>query len=244
MNGWPRSFLAVVVVCAPLGGCRSGFHPSLADAEPYCTVVNFPEPWQFGLGNSGRSPAAYEFRRLRNEPSSIILRPLAESYEKESGNRFVFDLNHPARVRLGTQQEWDRGTPIALDRNSLMTTDVEWGQPQIAYRGRQYSRAGSEWAATRDAALLAPGGKWLLLQSDKGTTVKDALYGNGPTFGEAFAQVFDTATGVKRFEIRTKFNNVHSDYAQYHNGWLDDRHLMLDMDTHCRSIIVCDAEKK
>jgi hypothetical protein len=227
-----------------LAGCWSGgFHPSLSRAKPYCSVVNFPEPWQFG-SSYGRFSNEYEFRRLRNEPSNIIVRPLAESYQEMSGNRFVFDLDHPYRVRSGSQQEWDSGTPLTVQRNSLITTGEQLETPRIEYRGRQYSRAGSEWAEPRDVALPSPSGKWLLLQSDGGTTIKSPLYGNGPTFGEAFAQVFDAATGVKRFEIWTKFCNVHSVFAQYHNGWLDDRHLMFEMDTDCRSIIICDAEKK
>ena len=48
------------------------------------------------------------------------------------------------------------------------------------------------------------------------------------------AQVFDAGSGRKLFEIRTKFCNAHSGYAQYHNFWLDDRHLIFDMDNESR----------
>jgi hypothetical protein len=227
------------------GCCGKDLQPSLADAKPFCTVVTFPAPWDYGNDPGGSiSAPSYEFRQAKGEESVLIVQPEPKAGGGLSRNRFAFNLDNPKRVRLAAGDEWETGTALPLQRNSIMKSDAEWERPLLTLKGRQYQRREGMWAAPRDAALLSSTGKWLLLQSMSGKTIPHALYGSEPAFGEVMAQVYDTATGRKRFEIRTRFCNISGSYATYRNGWLTERHLMFDLDYERRSIIICDAEKK
>ena len=148
-------------------------------------------------------------------------------------NMFVVNFSGGPQARVATQQEWESGSRIATKPRLVVANSPS--SEEIEYRQKRYPKVGKYW----DAGMLSPTGKWLAVFSYTGEkTPPDLFFGGGDVLiGDAFLQIYDTATGRKVFEWEAK-NVKRPTHFKSPVVWLEDRYFLFPEDVAAENFIV------
>src|ERR1044072_2178189 len=129
----------------------------------------------------------------------------------------------------------ESGSRIRTNSRYVGAKSPNYWSGEIDYRRKHYSKPGKYWGA----GMLSPSGKWLAALSYSGEKrPPDLLFGGGDVpYGDAFLQIYDTATGQKVFEWEAKNveNPAHFDHPVV---WLEDRYFLFPEDALAQTLIV------
>ena len=262
------STISMLIVVAIGAACalRPHIEYSLRAAKGACSVVNFPE-WQFperkfndGLGGI-KFPIDFGvlmFRLAANTSSTILVAADGDSGNGTwlTSNKYRMQLDNPAQLSLASEEDWNRATPLNLKDHHDFNVADDPRYPSgrydpepdtdIVYRGRVYRKTGKYWAGRGyREAVASIDGAWIMLQSYDGPlpSGKGFLQGGEPTEGPFYIDVFRASDGQPAFQIRGRLHHVEATYFYDSNGWALNHYMVLQLDSHRRSIVVCDPQK-
>jgi len=150
-------------------------------------------------------------------------------------NMFAVSFSAGPRARVATQQEWESGSRIRTESRTVSANSPDYALGEIVYRQRRYSKPGKYWGG----GMLSPSGKWLAAFSYTGEKERSLFFMDGGSIvtGDAFLQIYDTATGQKVFEWEAK-NAKHPTHFDTAVVWLEDRYFLFPEDEEARNFIV------
>lgn len=185
-------------------------------------VPNAPDEFFFGALPDGDNFYAHEVDKNLRKPR----------YGK---NMFAVNFSAGARARVATQQEWESGSRIATQPRLVIHNRPDPSSGEIEYRQKRYPKVGKYWGE----GLLSPTGRWLAVFSYTGEqTPPSFFFGGGEVpFGDAFFQIYDTATGRKVFEWEAK-GVKHPTHFTSPVVWLEDRYFIFPEDKAVQNFIV------
>lgn len=212
------------------------------------TKLHLPQPWL-----DERDSATYieqiEVRRLPDLPrdeflfgalpngSNFYAYEVDKNLPKPRYGKNIFAVNFAdgPRARVATQQEWERGSRIRTQPRHVGSKSPDYASGEIEYRLKHYSKPGKYWGS----GMLSPSGRWLAAFSYSGEKrPPDMFFGGGDVpFGDAFMQIYDTATGQKVFEWEAK-NVKHPAHFNSPVVWLEDRYFLFPEDELAQNFIV------
>jgi len=212
------------------------------------TKLHFPHPWLDEM-ESPYFIQQIEVRKLPNSPADeFFFGALPDgdySYANEvdknrpkpryGKNMFAVNFSAEPRARVATQQEWESGSRIPAKPRTVVANSPNYASGEIVYRQKRYSKPGKYW----DEGMLSPSGKWLAAFSYTGEKEKSLFFMDGGSVvtGDAFLQIYDTATGQKVFEWEAK-NAKHPTHFKSPVVWLEDRYFLFPEDEAAQNFIV------
>lgn len=212
------------------------------------TKLHFPQPWldEMELPNFIEQ---IEVRKLPNSPADefffgalpdgdyFYAHEVDKNRPKPRYGKNMFAVNFSAepRARVATQQEWESGSRIPAKPRTVVANSPDYASGEIVYRQKRYSKPGKYWGA----GMLSPNGKWLAAFSYTGEKEKSLFFMDGGSIvtGDAFLQVYNTATGQKVFEWEAK-KVKHPTHFDNPVVWLDERYFLFPEDEEAQNFIV------
>lgn len=225
------------------------FTEAVSKSSSETTKLHFPQPWL-----DERDSATYieqiEVRRLPNSPAGEYLfaaLPNGDNfyaYEVDKNlpkprygkNIFAVNFSGGPRARVATQQEWESGSRIRTRPRTVGANSPDYASGEIEYRRKHYSKPGKYWGS----GMLSPSGRWLAAFSYTGEKKSSGFFldgGGDIPIGDAFLQIYDTATGQKVFEWEAK-NAKHPAHFNSPAVWLEDRYFLFPEDEPAQNLIV------
>lgn len=200
-----------------LAGAASAGEPKLYKLKflagaGYCAVVRTPDSWQYSPERWPHplTPGQWELRKDPTAPEPGYLLRWNGEYGYVPAN---YSLNV---FRL----DWTGGQPALLPAArqrwavASRMTATTWGNthayssgdpdPNVVVEGRSFRRTGKHWIGSASDALLAPGKRWLVLQSSDGGIVHRTLWGEGPDHplaGRVHIDVYHVPTGQRTIQL-------------------------------------------
>jgi len=150
-------------------------------------------------------------------------------------NMFAVNFSDGPRARVATQQEWESGSRIQAKPRTVSANSPDYASGEIVYRQKHYSKPGKYWGE----GMLSPSGTWLAAFSYSGEKKASLFFMDGGSIrtGDAFLQIYDTATGQKVFEWEAK-NVKHPTHFNRPVVWLEDRYFLFPEDDEAQNLIV------
>src|ERR1044072_269816 len=238
-----------VIVIASLS-CHNAVQSSEAvfNSSVPTTKIHFPQPWL-----DERDSATYieqiEVRKIPNSPVDEFLfgaLPNGDNFYAHEvdknlpnphygKNMFAVNFSAAPKVRVVTQEEWESGSRIPTKSRHVGAKSPDYASGEIEYRQKKYSKPGEYWGG----GMLSPSGRWLAALSYSGKKrPPDFLFGGGDVpNGDAFLQIYDTATGQKVFEWNAR-QAAHPSHFNSPVVWLEDRYFLFPGDELAQNLIV------
>ena len=220
----------------------------VSNSSTATTKLHFPQPWL-----DERDSATYieqiEVRKLPSSPGvefffgalpngdNFYAHEVDENLPQPRYGKNMFAVNFAdgPKVRVATQQEWESASRIRTKPRTIGYNSPDYASGEIEYRKKKYSKPGKYWGS----GMLSPSGRWLAAFSYSGEKrPPDFLFGGGDVpKGDAFLQIYDTATGQKVFEWEAK-NVKHPAHFNSPVVWLEDRYFLFPEDEAAQNFIV------
>ncbi len=221
---------------------------AVVNSSTTITKLHFPQPWL-----DERDSATYieqiEVRKLPNSPGdefffgalpdgdNFYANEVDKNLPKPRYGKNIFAVNFSTdpRARVATQQEWESGSRIRTKPRTIGSNSPDYASGEIEYRKKKYSKPGKYWGS----GMLSPSGKWLAAFSYSGEKKTSLFFMDGGSIltGDAFLQIYDTATGQKVFEWEAK-NVKHPTHFNSPVVWLEDRYFLFPEDEEAQNFIV------
>lgn len=220
----------------------------ISNSSTTSTKLHFPQSWLDEMENPNFIQQI-EVRKVPNSPrDEFFFGALPDGdyfYEHEvdknrpkpryGKNMFAVNFSNGPRARVATQQEWESGSRIAAKPRTVTANSPDYASGEIVYRQKRYPKPGKYWGA----GMLSPSGKWLAAFSYTGEKTTSLFFMDGGSIvtGDAFLQIYDTATGQKVFEWEAK-NAKHPMHFNSPVVWLEDRYFLFPEDEAAQNFIV------
>lgn len=212
------------------------------------TKLHLPQPW-LDERNLPAFVEQIEVRKVPNSPGDEFffggLLMGDNLYEHEvdksrpkprySKSMFAVSFSEGPHARVATQQEWESGSRIPAKPRTVSANSPDYASGEIVYRQKRYDKPGKYWGA----GMLSPSGKWLAAFSYSGEKKSSLFFmdGGSISIGDAFMQIYDTATGQKVFEWEAK-NAKQPTHFNAPIVWLEDRYFLFPEDEEAQNFIV------
>ena len=237
------AFLIASLSCRNVAQVAS---PGVSTPQTAATTLHLPQPWLDEM-EGANFIEQIEVRKVPNSANDeLFFGALPDGdhfYAHETNknlppprygkNMFAVSFSAGPQARVATQQEWESGSRIPTKPRLVVA--IPPSSEEIEYRQKRYPKVGKYC----DAGLLSPTGKWLAVFSYTGEKrPPDMFFGGGDVpYGDAFLQIYNTATGSKVFEWEAK---AVKHPAHFHSPvvWLEDRYFLFPEDEAARNLIV------
>lgn len=212
------------------------------------TKLHFPQPWldemetpyfieQIEVRKLPNSPGDEYFFGALPDGDHFYANEVDKNLPKTryGKNMFAVNFSGEPRARVATQQEWESGSRIPASPRTVSANSPDYASGEIVYRQKHYSKPGKYWGA----GMLSPSGKWLAAFSYSGEKKTSLFFMDGGSIvtGDAFLQIYNTATGQKVFEWEAK-NVKHPTHFKSPVVWLEDRYFLFPEDEEAQNFIV------
>lgn len=220
----------------------------ISNSSASTTKLHFPQPWLDEM-ESPDFIQQIEVRKIPNSPGDEFFfgalpdgdHFYAHEVDKKlpkpryGKNMFAVNFSNGPRARIATRQEWESGSRIPAKPRTVSANSPDYASGEIVYRQKHYAKPGKYWGA----GMLSPSGKWLAAFSYTGEKKSSLFFMDGGSIpiGDAFLQIYDTATGQKVFEWEAK-NAKHPMHFDSPVVWLEDRYFLFPEDEAAQDFIV------
>src|SRR6185369_4763289 len=220
----------------------------VSNSSATTTKLHLPQPWLDEM-ESPYFIEQIEVRKLPNSPGDqyffgalpdgdhFYANEVDKNRPKPRCGKNMFAVNFSAepRARVATQQEWESGSRIPATPRTVSANSPDYASGEIVYREKHYPKPGKYWSA----GMLSPSGKWLAAFSYSGEKKSSLFFMDGGSIvtGDAFMQIYNTATGQKVFEWEAK-NVKHPTHFNSPVVWLEDRYFLFPEDEEAQNFIV------
>ena len=240
------AFITALVSC----GCRSALTGAqVTNSSQPVKKVSFPGGWRDPSRPVPMSSIAQlEVRKRSNSADEFLFAALPNGdyfYTNEvdtripapeySDNMFAVDFSSEPRSRIVSKTDWESGARIPSKPRAVFYLGRDNASGEIEYRQKRYPKVGKYLGGGQ----LSPTGKWLGVFSYNGEKGPDfGFFGGGVVaIGDVFWQIYDTVTGQKVFEWKSK--NIKGPTSLDHPVvWLEDRYFLFPEDEEAKSFVV------
>lgn len=249
-----RKRWALLLIALPVIGAQCSRQTTAKYEENNLGVVRFPNPWTRTAADGSvvvfTSTKGFMVRQSTQEKELIFAKtgslPLGEAESVYSDRFYAVSMDHHFSVRAATKDEWERASELSNTRRQihsnkfgLSTEPGKHLEEGVSYQGKVFNKSGKFWGNT--VGLLSPHGRWLAVfsfsSSAKPATSWSPLDGgtpNEPRPGEMFVDVYETSSGQRILNGRTRYDNSPSILFE-DSFWAGENYLVVPLDNAERS---------
>lgn len=209
---------------------------SLEGAREICAVTEFD--WQYPDGQVDYGSLV--FREETGDSSTAVL-VSREDRLLMSNNKYRWDLSS-GKIESISEERWKAGQPIEIERPDFAPSEsLRAGQP-ANYAGKSFQPSGHYWPGAFDGRVIpSPDGEFLILQTQEEERGRGGpIYGEDPSSGHVYIEVFAVKSGKKLATIRGVLHNTSASVFFGTTSWLKKRFVLGSLATGFRRLVVCD----